>query len=95
MNDYAGSFNDQNKAFTAYKTAKQIISEGSFNLRKWRTNDKTLAKRIAENESVSVDKDEGTSENEIVNVLDLSWHTDGDYFTFQFDDLINLQNHSL
>ena len=88
MDDYAGSFNDQNKAFTTYKTAKQIMSEGSFNLRKWRTNDKTLAKRIAENENVSVDKDDGTSENEIVKVLGLSWHTDGDYFTFQFDDLI-------
>ena len=49
---------------------------------------KLLQNVLRKMKNASVDKDDGTSENEIVKVSGLSLHTDGDYFTFQFDDLI-------
>ena len=51
---------------------------------------KLLQNVLRKMKNASVDKDDGTSKNEIVKVLGLSLHTDGDYFTFQFDDLIKL-----
>ena len=47
VDDLATSSKTDNEAYQTYKTAKQIISEGRFNLlRKWRTNSKTLLKHI-------------------------------------------------
>ena len=53
--DPATSSETDNKAYQMYTTAKQILSEGQFNLRKWRTNSKILLKRINEAENLPFD----------------------------------------
>ena len=55
VDDLATSSETDHKAYQTYKTAKQIMSEGRFNLRKWRTNSKTLLKRINEAEKLPFD----------------------------------------
>ena len=69
------------------------MSEGQFNLRKWRTDSKTLLKRINETENLPFDDtqlDNNLREN--VKVLGLCWNTDSDEFTFNFDELIKFAN---
>ena len=51
----ATSFENDDEALQTYKTAKQIMSEGHFNLRKWRTNSQILLKRINQAENISCD----------------------------------------
>ena len=46
VEDLATSFENDDEAFQTYKTAKKIMSEGHFNLRKWRTNSQSLLKHI-------------------------------------------------
>ena len=52
VDNLATTSETENKAYRTYKTAKQIMSEGQFNLRKKRTNSKTLLKRINEAENL-------------------------------------------
>ena len=47
-----GESNDE-KALTIYHRAKQLMAEGGFNLRKWKTNSVELQRAIAESESVT------------------------------------------
>ena len=69
------------------------MSEGRFNLRKWRTNSKTLLKRINEAEKLPLDDtqlDKDLREN--MKVLGLCWNTNSDEFTFDFKELIKFAN---
>ena len=75
-------------AFQTYKTAKKIMSEGHFNLRKWRTNSQTLLKPISQAENISCDVEAENGANENVKVLGTSWLTRTDDFHFKFDELI-------
>ena len=93
VDDLATSSETDHKAYHTYKTAKQIMSEGRFNLRKWRTNSKTLLKRINEAEKLPFDDtqlDKDLREN--VKVLGLCWNTNSDEFTFDFKELIKFAN---
>ena len=93
VDDLASSSETDHKAYQTYKTAKQIMSEGRFNLRKWRTNSKTLLKRINEAEKLPFDDtqlDKDLREN--VKVLGLCWNTNNDEFTFDFKGLIKFAN---
>ena len=93
VDDLATSSETDHKAYQTYKTAKQIMSEGRFNLRKWRTNSKTLLKRINEAEKLPFDDtqlDKDLREN--VKVLGLCWNTNSDEFTFDFKGLIKFAN---
>ena len=92
VDDLATSSETDHKAYQTYKTAKQIMSEGQFNLRKWRTNSKTLLKRINEDEKLPFDDtqlDKDLREN--VKVLGLCWNTNNDEFTFDFKELIKIR----
>lgn len=47
-----GESNDE-KALAIFQSAKKIMSEGGFNLRKWRTNSRELQRAIAMSESMT------------------------------------------
>ena len=64
------------------------MSEGHFNLRKWRTNSHTLLKRINQAENISCDVETENGANESVKVLSTSWLTRTDDFHFKFDELV-------
>ena len=87
VEDLATSFENDDEAFQTYKTAKKIMSEGHFNLRKWRTNSQTLLKRINQAENISCDTETKNGANESVKVS-TSWLTRTDDFHFKFDELI-------
>ena len=93
VDDLATSSETDHKAYQTYKTAKQIMSEGRFNLRKWRTNSKVLLKPINTTEKLAFDDtqlDKDLREN--VKVLGLCWNTNSDEFTFDFKELIKFVN---
>ena len=93
IDDLATSSETDHKAYQTYKTAKQIMSEGRFNLRKWRTNSKTLLKRINEAEKLLFDDTQLDNDlRENVKVLSLCWNTNSDEFTFDFKELIKFEN---
>ena len=46
VDDFPGGATHEEAAFGVYEKAKRIMSEGGFNLRKWRTNSKGLKERI-------------------------------------------------
>ena len=68
------------------------MAEGSFNLRKWKSNDKELLCHINQEESKSNEEQLNKTEGEIAKVLGLQWNTNRDQFQFDFDEII-LQNH--
>ena len=41
------------KAYAIYERSKKVMSEGGFNLRKWKTNSRELRYKIAKNEAVN------------------------------------------
>ena len=88
VDDLATSFESDDEAFQTYKTAKKIMSEGHFNLRKWRTNSQTLLKHINQAENISCNVETENGANESVKVLGTSWLTRTDDFHFKFDELI-------
>ena len=53
VDDFASSFQNDDVAFETYKTAKEIMQQGNFNLRKWNTNSDTLLQRINQVEGIS------------------------------------------
>ena len=87
------------EALAIYKRAKKIMSEGGFNLRKWRSNSRKLQEAIAQEESF---KQEGESyakpstdlnaappndEDAFVKVLGMNWNTVTDEIFFDFSEL--------
>ena len=89
VDDWATSFENTEEAFKNYKIAKQIMAEGSFNLRKSKSNDKELLCRINQEESKSNEEQSNKTEGEIAKVLGLQWNTNRDQFEFDFDKTIN------
>ena len=57
-----GEDNDKT-AFAIYKRAKKLMSEGGFNLRKWKTNSQQLQETISKEESVTKSNSENVSED--------------------------------
>ena len=53
VDDFASSFENDDICFETYKTAKEIMPEGNFNLRKWNINSDTLLQRINQVEGIS------------------------------------------
>jgi len=86
VDDLPGGAADPSKGFEFYRSAKELMTKGGFNLRKWRTNCQSLQKQINEAEG-----SEGEV-NRIVRILGLSWDTEADCFVFHFDDLISFVN---
>ena len=50
MDDMASGEMDEGAVSTLYKKSKQCLTEGSFELRKWRTNSESLIKRITDDQ---------------------------------------------
>ena len=89
VDDLATSTETDSKGYQTYKPAKQIMPEGQFNLRKWRTDSKTLLTRYNAAENLPLDDTQLDNDlRENVKILGLCWNTDSDKFTFNIDDLI-------
>jgi len=57
-----------------------LIQQGRFNLRKWKTNSKTLQQKINLTE-------EGASETSEVKILGIRWDTERDEFQFDYKEI--------
>ena len=67
MDDLITGEDDDQGAFTIYQKAKQIMSKGGFNLRKWRSNSRTLLQEIAKTEvSNEIPRRDSKSSSEII-----------------------------
>jgi len=72
--DLAAGAETAGKAFDLYLDCKEIMKQGSFNLRKWNSNDKGLLERIDISEGQV-----GKVENrQLSKVLGVTWNTDVD-----------------
>ena len=72
--DLAAGAETAGKAFDLYRDCKEIMKQGSFNLRKWNSNDKGLLERIDISEGQV-----GKVENrQLSKVLGVTWNTDVD-----------------
>ena len=84
VDDLVTSCKDVDAGYSLYVKARERMRKGGFKLRKWKTNDQTLSKRIHENEQATNGKNispnpESAGEKSIVTehekskVLDLEW----------------------
>ena len=94
------------QGFNLYLQAKRIMSDGSFNLRKWNSNSPELLTKIrdAERGPVSANAEEdscnkplfqvanGCCETEISKLLGITWNSSTDKFMFCFSELIAYVN---
>ena len=88
VDDFASSF-ENDVAFETYKTAKEIMQDGNFNLQNWNTNSDTLLQRINQDEGISEEISEQKKEEkkETVKVLGKYWDTPSAQIFFDFSEL--------
>ena len=79
MDDVAASDNDKDMAKKIVNDIKELLSRASFRAHKFCSNDPALLADLTEEEKV---------QEKLVKILGLYWNTEGDYFTFNFDDKI-------
>ena len=72
--DLAAGAETVGKAFDLYRDCKEIMKQGSFNLKKWNSNDKELFERIDLSEG-QVSK---VASRQLSKVLAVTWNTDVD-----------------
>ena len=82
VNDSTTSFNDVDDAYYFYETAKSCLQKGSFDLRKWITNNENLQHRINEH------KIDYKPTDDYLEVLGLNWDYKNDEFIFEFSQII-------
>ena len=87
VDDLVTTHTDVNEAFSLFMKAKERMSEGGFKLRKWKTNDRSLAYKINEDE---VESKTGTKlarneDSSKTKVLGLAWDKDQDLLEFNLD----------
>ena len=58
------------EGFELYQASKKIMSQGGFNVRKWKTNDKTLMSQISERESPTPSNDVSPPLNEASKICE-------------------------
>ena len=83
VDDFTGGAHTIDEGLHIYKTAKELMQKGGFNLRKWRTNNPTLQQRILQSEDVP------PNEQSEVKILGLVWDTQTDEFHFDFQGFIS------
>jgi len=69
VDDFVSGAQTIDDRFDIFKGSKQVMKQGGFNLRKWRTNVKTLQQRI------HMEEGEG-GETQEVKVLGVRWDTE-------------------
>ena len=84
VDDLPGGAADDKNGFKFYQQAKEIMKKGGFNLRKWRTNSRSLQQQINEVEGEADD-----AVPRLVRVLGLNWDTQVDCLVYKLDDLIS------
>lgn len=98
VNDLVTSCHDSTTAHALYEKARERMSEGGFKLRKWKTNDKIVARKIQENENASTHKNvlsetESVRENPVLSedkknkVLGLVWDNEQDSLEFNLSKI--------
>ena len=97
--DYVSSFENESEAFEQYEKLKQCFSDAGFNMRKWKSNSKSLIDKIEANGNENVSKENETKtevsskcENEAdipkpEKVLGISWNREADKLIFEFDKI--------
>jgi len=86
-------------AYKLYQQAKQMMSDGGFNIRKWNSNSLHLMKKIAEHEATltegKADKPdcptcnipESDDQAYLSKLLGITWDSQADEFMFKLNDL--------
>ena len=82
VDDSTTSFYDVDDAYYFYETAKSYLQKGSFNLRKWITNNDNLQHLINEDEI------DYKPTHDYHKVLGLNWDYKNDEFIFDFSQII-------
>ena len=67
------------KAYAIYERSKKVMSEGGFNLRKWKTNSRELCYKLH--------KTKLSIKESVVKVVGLNWNIHTDEFYFECDEL--------
>ena len=80
VDDFTSGAQTVEEGFNIYQKAKQLMQQGGFNLRKWKTNSKTLQQKIDLTEG-------GASETSEVKILGIRWDTERDEFQFDFKEI--------
>ena len=80
IDDFTSGAQTVEEGFNIYQKAKQLMQQGGFNLRKWKTNSKTLQQKIDLTEG-------GASETSEVKILGIRWDTERDEFQFEFKEI--------
>ena len=98
--DYVSSFENETEAFEQYEKLKHCFSDAGFNMRKWKSNSKSLIDKIEVNENENVSKENETKtevsskcENEADSpkpekVLGISWNREADKLIFEFEKIL-------
>ena len=89
VDDFVGGVSSDKEGVQMYQTAKQILKEGGFNLRKWHTNSSILQEKILQGTSDL----KGSELPSKVKVLGLEWNKNIDCLICNWEDVSNyLQN---
>ena len=105
VDDLVTGCSNTEDAFELYEKAKSRMSEGGFKLRKWKTNDRILAGKIAENENEKIKEalnEESTYAKEtlglsketggMTKVLGIPWDSKQDTLTFDLEKVGQVAN---
>jgi len=84
VDDFIGGAASIQEAEEIYSKARQALKEGRFNLRKWRTNELSLQKRVA-----SDTKDSQNQVSTYVKVLGLNSDCKHDQLCFELSEILN------
>ncbi len=79
VDDLVAGASNTTEAIQVYRQADEVMKEGGFNFKKWRSNDKTVQQSFTNTEHI--DKSE-------VKVLGIVWDTDEDNFGIDLRDVI-------
>ena len=88
MDDSISGKQTEEEAFEFYLICKVILREGSFNLRKWLSNSKSLREKIAIYELEHFGKSSEINLEEKHKILGVNWAIDSDELIFSINDLL-------
>ena len=89
VDDVATSFRTMEEGSEFYFESKKYLKEGSFELRKWNSDNKELMDKICVEEN---ENSYGQGKNclGLRKVLGINWDIEKDLFVFDFDEIVQL-----